>query len=99
MGWGCGGVGGGGGGGCDSRECACARVGLPIQYATRRRHCLRPVWLHRIFSTLSHKRDDFRKKVTEHIICFFTANFIRNISRSKKNSAIYNITINVKTSF
>jgi hypothetical protein len=41
------------------------------------------------FSTLSHKRCDFRKKVIEHkmgVLIFSTA-FILNIFHSKKNSA------------
>jgi hypothetical protein len=29
-----------------------------------------PVWLEHIFPTLSHKRHDFRKNVTEHKMCF-----------------------------
>ena len=39
------------------------------------------------FSTLSHKRHDFRKKkVFEHKLCFyFLHNFVWNISHSKKN--------------
>jgi hypothetical protein len=28
-----------------------------------------PVWLYHIFSTLSHKRHDFREKVIEHKMC------------------------------
>ena len=41
------------------------------------------------FSTLSHKRYDFRKKVIEHRMCvfIFSTTFIYNISRSKKNLA------------
>ena len=38
-------------------------------------------------STLSHKQNDFRKKVIEHKICFdFIYNIIRNISHFKYNS-------------
>jgi hypothetical protein len=43
------------------------------------------------FSTLSHERHDFRKKISEHKICvviFFT-NFVLNISHYNKNSARY----------
>ena len=49
------------------------------------------LWLHQIFSTLSHKRYDFRKNVTEHEMCvlIFSATFVYNISHSKKNSARY----------
>jgi len=41
------------------------------------------------FSTVSHKRYDFREKVTEYKACvlIFSINFVRNIFRSKKNSA------------
>jgi hypothetical protein len=42
------------------------------------------------FTTLSHKRYDFRKNVTEHKMCFdFLYNFINIISHSKKNLARY----------
>jgi hypothetical protein len=41
-------------------------------------------------STLSHKRHDFRKKkITEHTVLISSANFIRNISHSKKKWARY----------
>jgi hypothetical protein len=41
------------------------------------------------FFTLSHKRHDFQKKVTEHEICafIFSTHFVCDISHSKKNSA------------
>jgi hypothetical protein len=42
------------------------------------------------FSTLSHKRHDFRKKnVTEHKMCvlIFSTTFVSNISHYKKNAA------------
>jgi hypothetical protein len=41
------------------------------------------------FSTLSHKRHDFRKKVIERKMCVLTfcTNFVWNVSHSKKNSA------------
>jgi hypothetical protein len=41
------------------------------------------------FSALSHKRHDFRKKVTEHKMCvsIFYATFVLNIFHSKKNWA------------
>ena len=40
------------------------------------------------FSTLSHKRCDFRKNITEYKMCvlIFSTTFIRKISRSEKNS-------------
>jgi hypothetical protein len=43
------------------------------------------------FPTLSHKRHDFRKKVTEPKMCFliFSTTFFRNISHSTKNWARY----------
>jgi hypothetical protein len=42
-------------------------------------------------STLSHKRWDFRKTVTEHEMCvlIFSTTFVSNISHSKKNLARY----------
>ena len=41
--------------------------------------------------TLSHKRHDFRKKVTEHKMCIltFSTTFVRNISHSEKKWARY----------
>ena len=54
------------------RACARARVALIVRHATRMRHMplsfvtsLAPSY----FSTLSHKRHDFRKSVTEHKMC------------------------------
>jgi hypothetical protein len=49
----------------------CVFVALGAQHAMRmRRSRLSPVRLYHIFSpTLSHKRHDFREKVTEHKMC------------------------------
>jgi hypothetical protein len=50
-----------------------------------------PASLYNIFFILSHKRYDFRKKVTEHKLCvlIFSPTLIWNISHSKKNSTRY----------
>jgi len=39
----------------------------------------------KIYFHISHKRYDFRKKVTEHVCFDFICNFVWNISHSKKN--------------
>ena len=46
-------------------------VALLIQYTTRMRHIVTPVGplVLPYFSTLSHKRYDFRKEVMEHKMC------------------------------
>ena len=43
------------------------------------------------FSTLSHKRHDFREKSYEHKmrVLIFSTTLVRNISHSKKNSSRY----------
>ena len=82
--------------------CACggvrvrARVALLVQHAKRTRRIivssvhLWPLWPPPYFSTLSHKRHDFRKKGIEHKMCVLIfSTFIHNISRSEKNSATY----------
>ena len=73
-------------------------IALLIQHATRMRHivtsCVAPL-APPYFSTLSHKRRDFLKKVTEHKMCvsIFSINFdtflhLRRIQRD--------IAINIK---
>ena len=63
-----------------ARTGACAHVPLIIQHATRRRYCrLRPFLALQNFSTLSHTRHDFRRKVTDHkirVFCFFCTTFV-----------------------
>jgi hypothetical protein len=69
-------------------------VALVIQHAKRMRHvilssvaCLAVPY----FSTLSHKQQDFRKKVTEHRMCVLISSttFVWNISHFRKNSERY----------
>jgi hypothetical protein len=55
-------------------KCACAYVHVAslFQHATRMRHIVTSLVAHQSplsFSTLSHKRYDFRKKVIEHKMC------------------------------
>ena len=72
--------------------CKCERVDLLIQHATPMRHIVIAASLAQpYFSTLFHKRQDFRKKVAEYkmFVSIFSITFFRNISRSKKNSARY----------
>ena len=64
-----------------ARGCTCVHVALFIQHATRMRHIVTSFVapqspLH--FSTLSHKRCDFRKKVIEHKMCvlIFSTTFV-----------------------
>jgi hypothetical protein len=75
--------------------CACVRVVLLIQHETPVRHIVTsfvaPLALPN-FTTLSHKRHDFRKKkVTEHKICvlIFDTTFVCHIFQSKKKLVRY----------
>jgi hypothetical protein len=73
---------------------ACAsvreRVSLLIQHSTRMHHTVLSFVASLVqpqFLTLSHKRHDFRKNVSEHKMCvlIFSTTFVYNISNSKKN--------------
>jgi hypothetical protein len=76
--------------------CAYMHIALLIQHATLMRHVVMSFAAPRRpphFSTLSHKRYDFRKKIIEHTskmrVFIFCTTFVQNISRSKKNLARY----------
>ena len=76
------------GAGVRERACVCERVALPIQHAKRRSIAF---LASPHFSTLSHKRYDLRKIVTEHKMCvlIFPTTFNWDIFHSNKNSARY----------
>ena len=68
----------------------CVSIALVSQHVTRMRRVMLlsvayPALTY--FSTLSHTRHDFRKKVIEHKMCvlIFSSTFVGNISHSKKN--------------
>ena len=67
----------------------CLFVALVIQNAKRSLRIILPSVACpalQYFPTLSHKRQDFRKKVIEHKMCvlIFSTTFVVNISHSKK---------------
>ena len=71
---------------------ACACIALLIQRVTRMRRNASSFMAFQVLLnswTLSHKRHDFRKKVTEHKMCvlMFSTTFIKHISQCKKNLA------------
>ena len=73
--------------------CVCVIVALVIQHVKCKRRIISSVACLAIpyFSTLSHKRHDFRNRVTEHKRWgfIFSTTFVCNISHSKKNSSRY----------
>ena len=75
--------------GARARACACAR-GRAFSLAWSTFHCC--LWaVAAPYCLVSRKRQDFRKKVTQHKMCvlIFSATFIWNVSHSKKNSERY----------
>ena len=74
--------------------CVCVCVALVIQHVKRmRRVMLSPVASTALqnFATLSHKKHDFREKLTVHKKCvfIFSITFVQNVYNSKKNSDRY----------
>jgi hypothetical protein len=71
----------------------CVSVAVVIQHAMRMRHILCYVACPAVqyFSTLSHKRHDFPKTVTEYKMCvlIFSTTFVWNIFHPKNNWARY----------
>jgi hypothetical protein len=72
------------------RECVFVAFGISMQCACAILPSVTSPAL-TYFSTLFHKRLDFRKKVTEHKMCvlIFSINSVWNISHSKKNWTKY----------
>jgi hypothetical protein len=74
--------------------CACVHVALLILHATRMRYIV-TFFVARLtlpnFSTLSHKRHDFRKSFIEHKMCvlIFYTTIVFSVSHSKNNSVRY----------
>ena len=62
---------------------------LVIQHAMRKRHIvISPLRLYHYFSTLSHNKHDFRKKLlNKKCVLIFSTNFVWSINHSKRNSA------------
>jgi hypothetical protein len=58
--------------------CAYVHIALPMQHATRMSHIVMSFVAPQYFSTLSHKRCDFQKKVIEHEmrVLIFSAVFV-----------------------
>jgi hypothetical protein len=72
--------------------CACVHVVLLIQHATLMRHIVTSFVVPLVpsyFSTLSHKRRNFRKMLlnTDMCVLILSTNFVQNVFHSKKNSA------------
>jgi hypothetical protein len=83
--------------------CVCS-----LRYSTWNAHAsychLWPFRLYSIFPHLNHKRDDYRKNITEHKICAsnFSTYTVWNIFHSKKNRARYDrkcILVHIKYPF
>jgi hypothetical protein len=79
--------------------CACSRVALLIQHATLHHIAVSGLSgsIIQFFSTFSHKRYDFRKKVAEHKMCILFSQqlLFETFLIPKRNKR--DIVINVKT--